>query len=159
MRLEYRILEIAQGNEQECNFCFLDFDDPTLLNFDTAPVTHQMMANNTPDGYSDIIFICSECQRNIRKNSSKSYFSIMHASSLPNPPILSQFQYYSKQPIDNNFLHVPSIVTSPSTHHSPTSSADSFSSPISQAISAPVTPTNSVPPPPPSLLSNQPPRR
>ncbi|CAJ0637321.1 11165_t:CDS:2, partial [Entrophospora sp. SA101] len=83
----------------------------------------------------------------------------MHASSLPNPPILSQFQYYSKQPIDNNFLHVPSIVTSPSTHHSPTSSADSFSSPISQAISAPVTPTNSVPPPPPSLLSNQPPRR
>ncbi|CAJ0766447.1 16371_t:CDS:2 [Entrophospora sp. SA101] len=68
----------------------------------------------------------------------------MHASSLPNPPILSQFQYYSKQPIDNNFLHVPSIVTSPSTHHT---------------ISAPVTPTNSVPPPPPSLLSNQPPRR
>ena len=31
MKLEYRILEIAQGNEQECNFCFLDFDDPTIL--------------------------------------------------------------------------------------------------------------------------------
>ncbi|CAJ0911210.1 21649_t:CDS:2 [Entrophospora sp. SA101] len=62
MRLEYRILEIAQGNEQECNFCFLDFDDPTLLNFDTALATHQM-AHNTPDGYSDIVFICSECKK------------------------------------------------------------------------------------------------
>ena len=44
MRLEYRILEITQGDEQECNFCLLDFDDPTLLNFDTATATHQMVA-------------------------------------------------------------------------------------------------------------------
>ena len=68
MRLEYRILEIAQGDEQECNFCFLDFDDPTLLNFDTAPATHQMVARNTPDGYSDIVFICSECKKDYNNN-------------------------------------------------------------------------------------------
>ena len=68
MRLEYRILEIAQGDEQECNFCFLDFDDPTLLNFDTAPATHQMVAHNTPDGYTDIVFICSECKKDYNNN-------------------------------------------------------------------------------------------
>ena len=68
MRLEYRILEIAQGDEQECNFCFLDFDDPTLLNFDTAPATHQMVARNTPDGYSDIVFICGECKNDYDNN-------------------------------------------------------------------------------------------
>jgi len=68
MRLEYRILEIAQGDEQECNVCFLDFDDPTLLNFDTAPATHQMVAHNTPDGYTDIVFICSECKKDYNNN-------------------------------------------------------------------------------------------
>src|SRR5207247_457229 len=68
MRLEYRILEIAQGDEQECNVCFLDFDDPTLLNFDTAPATHQMVARNTPDGYSDIVFICGECKNDYDNN-------------------------------------------------------------------------------------------
>ena len=57
MRLEYRVLEIVKGDEQECNFCFLDFDDPTLLNFDTATATHQMVARNTPDGYSDSFYL------------------------------------------------------------------------------------------------------
>src|SRR6266511_662974 len=68
MRLEYRILEIAQGDEQECNFCFLDFDDPTLLNFDTAPAAHQMVARNTLDGYADIVFICGECKKDYDNN-------------------------------------------------------------------------------------------
>src|SRR6185295_11923061 len=68
MRLEYRILEIAQGDEQECNFCFLDFDDSTNFNFDTAPATHQMTARNTPDGYSDIVFICDECKKDYDNN-------------------------------------------------------------------------------------------
>ena len=68
MRLEYRVLEIAIGDEQECNFCFIDFGDPTLLNFDTAPATHQMVARNTPDGYSDIVFICGECKKDYDNN-------------------------------------------------------------------------------------------
>jgi hypothetical protein len=68
MRLEYRILEITQGDEQECNFCLLDFDDPTLLNFDTALASHQMVARNTPDGYSDIVFICGECKKDYDNN-------------------------------------------------------------------------------------------
>ncbi|CAG8534429.1 810_t:CDS:2 [Cetraspora pellucida] len=68
---------------------------------------------------------------------------------------------YPRQQIDNNFLNIPSIVTSPSI---PTSASESFlfnfqqeplTSPISQAISAPVTPTNSVTPGFPS----HPPRR
>lgn len=83
----------------------------------------------------------------------------MQATSLPNPPsILSQ---YPRQ-LDNNYLNIPSIVTSPSI---PTSTSDTFifnfqeplSSPISpnQATSAPVTPTSSVTP----GFSSQPPRR
>jgi len=63
MKLEYRVLEIVKGDEQECNFCFLDFNDPTNFNFDTAPATHQMTARNSPDGYSDIVFICDECKK------------------------------------------------------------------------------------------------
>ncbi|CAG8512540.1 15877_t:CDS:2, partial [Dentiscutata heterogama] len=68
---------------------------------------------------------------------------------------------YPRQQIDNNFLSIPSIITSPSI---PTSTSESFpfnyqqeplTSPISQAISAPVTPTNSVTPGFPS----HPPRR
>ena len=47
MRLEYRVLEIAKDDEQECNFCFLDYNDSTLHNFDTAPATHQMIGRNT----------------------------------------------------------------------------------------------------------------
>ncbi|CAG8568948.1 2276_t:CDS:10 [Ambispora gerdemannii] len=59
--LEERVEELYdEGDEQVCNFCLLDFDDPTLLNFDTALATHQMVARNTPDGYSDIVFICGE---------------------------------------------------------------------------------------------------
>ena len=64
MKLEYRVLAIAKDDEQECNFCLLDYDDPTLLSFDTASATHQMVAHNTPDGYSDIVFICGECKNN-----------------------------------------------------------------------------------------------
>ncbi|CAG8770766.1 14508_t:CDS:1, partial [Gigaspora rosea] len=85
---------------------------------------------------------------------------IMQATSLPNhPSILAQM--FPRQQIDNNFLNIPSIITSPSI---PTSTSESFpfnyqpeplTSPISQAISAPVTPTNSVTPGFPS----HPPRR
>ncbi|CAG8755992.1 27072_t:CDS:2 [Gigaspora margarita] len=84
----------------------------------------------------------------------------MQATSLPNhPSILAQM--FPRQQIDNNFLNIPSIITSPSI---PTSTSESFpfnyqpeplTSPISQAISAPVTPTNSVTPGFPS----HPPRR
>ncbi|CAG8486777.1 15621_t:CDS:2 [Funneliformis mosseae] len=86
----------------------------------------------------------------------------MQASSLPNPPppILAQIYPRLDSRIDSNFLNIPSIVTSPSI---PTSVSESFlfnyqqeplNSPISQAISAPVTPTNSVTP-----GFSQPPRR
>ncbi|GBB98288.1 hypothetical protein RclHR1_03190020 [Rhizophagus clarus] len=83
----------------------------------------------------------------------------MQASSLPNPPsILAQL--YPRQLESNNLLNIPSIVTSPSI---PSSVSESFlfnyqpeqlNSPISQAISAPVTPTSSVTP-----GFSQPPRR
>ncbi|CAG8716622.1 hypothetical protein RhiirA5_356530 [Rhizophagus irregularis] len=83
----------------------------------------------------------------------------MQASSLPNPPsILAQL--YPRQLENNGLLTIPSIVTSPSI---PSSVSESFlfnyqqeqlNSPISQAISAPVTPTSSVTP-----GFSQPPRR
>ena len=68
MRLEYRVLGITKDDEQECNFCFLDFDDPTNFSLDTAPATHQMVGRNTPDGYADIIFICGECKKDYDNN-------------------------------------------------------------------------------------------
>src|SRR6185369_5703734 len=68
MRLEYRVLEIAKGDVQECNFCFLDFDDPTNFSLDTAPATHQMIGHNTPDGYADIVFICKDCKKDYDNN-------------------------------------------------------------------------------------------
>ena len=58
MRLEYKVLEMAKGDESVTSV-----QDPTLLNFDTAPATHQMVARNTPDGYSDIVFICKDCKK------------------------------------------------------------------------------------------------
>ncbi|CAG8660181.1 11511_t:CDS:1, partial [Acaulospora colombiana] len=78
----------------------------------------------------------------------------MQATSLPTTSsILAHYP-------NNNFLNIPSIVTSPSI---PTPASDTFlyniqeplTSPIAQAISAPVTPTSSVAP----GFSTQPPRR
>jgi hypothetical protein len=63
MRLEYRVLELAKEDKKECNYCFLDYNDPTLLNFDTAPATHEMVASEENGGYADIVFICKDCKR------------------------------------------------------------------------------------------------
>ena len=68
MKLEYRVLEISKDDEQECNFCFLDFNDPTNFSLDTAPATHQMVGHNTPDGYADIVFICKDCKKDYDNN-------------------------------------------------------------------------------------------
>jgi len=62
MKLEYRILELAKGDEQECHYCFVDYDNPTNLNFDTAPATHQMIAHTETEQYFDISFICKDCK-------------------------------------------------------------------------------------------------
>ena len=62
MKLEYRTLELAKGDEQECHYCFVDYDNPTNLNFDTAPATHQMIAHTETEQYFDISFICKDCK-------------------------------------------------------------------------------------------------
>jgi len=56
-------LELAEEDKQECNYCPLDYDDPTLLNFDTAPATHQMVALEEDGGNADIVFICKDCKK------------------------------------------------------------------------------------------------
>jgi len=68
MKLEYRVLELVKGDEQECNYCFLDYDDPTLLNFDTAPATHQMVALEEDGSNADIVFICKDCKKDYDNN-------------------------------------------------------------------------------------------
>ncbi|CAI2175535.1 19325_t:CDS:2 [Funneliformis geosporum] len=72
---------VNKDDEQECNFCFLDFDDPTNFNFDTAPAIHQMVARNTPDGYSDIVFICAKSTKPL---SDKELISQSFSSRLEN---------------------------------------------------------------------------
>src|SRR5215813_7799205 len=68
MRLEYRVLELAEGNKQECNYCPLGYDDPTLLNFDTAPATHQMVALEEDGGNGYIVFILKDCKKDYDNN-------------------------------------------------------------------------------------------
>ena len=44
MKLEYRILEVAEGDKQDCNYCLLDFQAEIGFNLNTA--THEIAANN-----------------------------------------------------------------------------------------------------------------
>ena len=62
MKLKYRVLELTKGDQQECHYCFADYDDLTNLNFDTAPATHQMIAYTETEQYFDISFICKDCK-------------------------------------------------------------------------------------------------
>jgi hypothetical protein len=69
MKLDYRIVELAEGDEKKCNYCFLNFEDPTNLNFNTSPATHQMVALDKETGdYVDIVFICDDCKKDFDNN-------------------------------------------------------------------------------------------
>jgi len=84
MKLEYRVLELTKGDEQECHYCFVYYDDPTNLNFDTAPTTHQMIAHTETEQYFDIykdckaeydngtLPRCEKCDR-LKRNKSRCY--------------------------------------------------------------------------------------
>ena len=62
MRLEYRVLELAKEKENDCSYCFIDYDDQTNLDFSTASATHQMVAHTETEQYFDISFICKDCK-------------------------------------------------------------------------------------------------
>ena len=62
MKLEYRVLELAKGKENDCHYCFVDYDDQTNLDFSTAPATYQMVAHCETEQYFDISFICKNCK-------------------------------------------------------------------------------------------------
>ncbi|RUS27535.1 OsmC/Ohr family [Jimgerdemannia flammicorona] len=49
--VKYRVLELAEENKQKYNYCSLDYNDSTLLNFDTTPVTYQIVALEEDDNY------------------------------------------------------------------------------------------------------------
>lgn len=62
MKLEYRVLEVAEGDKQDCNYCSLDFWSKNDLKFATA--THEMMALDKKTGDCvDIAYICAECKK------------------------------------------------------------------------------------------------
>ena len=62
MKLEYRVLELINGDEQECSYCFIDYSDQTNLDFSTAPAAYQMVAHTKSEQYFDISFICKDCK-------------------------------------------------------------------------------------------------
>ena len=62
MKLECRVLELANGDEQECSYCFIDYSDQTNLDFSTAPAAYQMVAHTKSEQYFDISFICKDCK-------------------------------------------------------------------------------------------------
>lgn len=64
MKLEYRILEAAEGDKQDCNYCSLSFQDfrfKDSLTFNIA--THQVAAFKDNDDYADIAYICADCKK------------------------------------------------------------------------------------------------
>ncbi len=63
MKLEYRILEVAEGDKQDCNYCLLDFQAKIGFNLNTA--THEIAANNKEGDCVDIAFICTTCKRDL----------------------------------------------------------------------------------------------
>jgi hypothetical protein len=63
MRLDYRVVEVTKGQERECNYCPLNFEDQTNLNFNTSPASHQVVAlDKETSDYADIAFICGKCK-------------------------------------------------------------------------------------------------
>ena len=68
MKLGYRVLELVNGNEQECSYCFIDYSDQTNLDFSTAPAAYQMVAHTKSEQYFDISFICKDCKLEYSNN-------------------------------------------------------------------------------------------
>jgi len=68
MKLEYRVLELVNGGEQECSYCFIDYSDQTNLDFSTAPAAYQMVAHTKSEQYFDISFICKNCKLEYNNN-------------------------------------------------------------------------------------------
>ncbi|CAI2190880.1 13127_t:CDS:2, partial [Funneliformis geosporum] len=90
MRLEYRVLEIAKNNEQECNFFFLDFNNPTNFSLDTTPATYQIVGHNTPDDYANIVlFVCDRLKRN-RNRCFCSHLKAKSTKQISDKELLSQ---------------------------------------------------------------------
>ena len=69
MKLEYRILEVAEGDKQDCNYCSLSFRDfrfKDSLTFNIA--THQVAAFKDNDDYADIAYICADCKKDFEND-------------------------------------------------------------------------------------------
>ena len=66
MKLEYRVLEVAEGDKQDCNYCLLDFQAEVGFNLNIA--THEIAANNREGDCVDISYICSTCKEDLENN-------------------------------------------------------------------------------------------
>ena len=73
MKLKYRILEVAKGDKQDCNYCSLSFRDFRFkdnLTFNIA--THQVAAfkdyDDDDDDDADIAYICADCKKDLESN-------------------------------------------------------------------------------------------
>ena len=66
MKLEYRVLEIAEGDKQDCNYCSLDFRAEIGFNLNIA--THEIAANNKEGDCVDIAYICATCKEGLENN-------------------------------------------------------------------------------------------
>src|SRR5437764_15312529 len=66
MKLEYRILEVAEGDKQDCNYCLLDFRVEIGFNLNIA--THEIVAHNKEGDGVDIAYICATCKEDLENN-------------------------------------------------------------------------------------------
>src|SRR6185312_449213 len=62
MKLEYRILEVAEESGESCDYCLLDF---RASSFTFTPATHEIVAHNEEGDCVDIAFMCADCKKDL----------------------------------------------------------------------------------------------
>ena len=67
--MEYRILEVAEGDKQDCNYCSFSFRDFRFKDNLTLNIaTHQVAAFKDNDDYADIAYICADCKEDFEND-------------------------------------------------------------------------------------------
>ena len=62
MKLEHRILEVAKGGKESCDYCLLDFRADS---FTFTLATREIATHNKEGDCIDISFICANCKKDL----------------------------------------------------------------------------------------------
>ncbi|CAG8520084.1 3140_t:CDS:2, partial [Ambispora gerdemannii] len=66
---EQKILEVAEGDKQDCNYCSFSFRDFRFKDNLTLNIaTHQVAAFKNNNDYADIAYICADCKKDFEND-------------------------------------------------------------------------------------------